>query len=328
MKNIILVDKTHGIKERISFSEAFDFIKANHDKKDKPFWIDFHKPTAKELAEIAQIIPIHHLTQEDILSKTVREKSEDFEDYLYVVGQALNFNPGHELLDTVNVSMVVFSTFILSFHAKKVKNVNVVLKRIKEENRGKLPNEDWALYAILDALVDVYDQEVNQFCDEIDAIDQAVLAYDNPNQLLHKIGESRPVLAQFRRRLAPKKEFLQLLCYRDHSLVSAPTKILLRDVYDHTIRMQEVLEVARDTLASAQSNYLAQVSNRMNEVMKTLSIVATIMLPLSLVTGLFGINVHVPGQEAEGNYWFFGIVFSMMVMTISMIVYFRRRRWF
>ena len=143
-----------------------------------------------------------------------------------------------------------------------------------------------------------------------------------------KIGESRPTLAQFRRRLVPKREFLQLLCYRDHPLISASTKILLRDVYDHTIRMQEVLDVARDILAGVQSNYLAQVSNRMNEVMKTLSIVATIMLPLSLVTGLFGINVHVPGQEAEGNYWFFGIVFSMMVMTISMIVYFRRRRWF
>ena len=215
--------------------------------------------------------------------------------------------------------------------------MDLVLKRIKEEHRGKLPNEDWALYAILVALVDVYDYEVNQFCDEIDAIDQAVLAYNNPNQLLQKIGESRPILAQFRRRLGPKKEFLQLLCYRDHPLVSNPTKILLRDVYDHTIRSKEVLDVARDTLANAQSNYLAQVSNRMNEVMKTLSIVATIMLPLSLVTGLFGINVHVPGQDVEREwlvYWhcrrydcygsFYDRFFSpsQLVLSVSIVMVF------
>ena len=92
--------------------------------------------------------------------------------------------------------------------------------------------------------------------------------------------------------------------------------------------MQKELDVARDTLSNAQSNYLAQVSNRMNEVMKTLSIVTTVMLPLSVVTGLSGFNVHVPGQDVEGNYWFFSIVSGMMVMAISMIVYFRRRRWF
>ena len=128
--------------------------------------------------------------------------------------------------------------------------------------------------------------------------------------------------------MGPKKEFLQVLTYRDHPLISKRTKTLLRDVYDHVIRMQEILDVARDTLSNAQSNYLAQVSNRMNEVMKTLSIVATIMLPLSLITGLFGINVHVPGQDAEGNYWFFGILSGMMVMVILMIVFFRRRHWF
>ena len=328
MKRIVLVDKTHGINEDFPFSEVLAFLRENYNRNDKPFWIDFHKPTATEIGAIAQIVTIHHLTQEDILSKRAREKSEDFEEYLYVAGHALNFNPGHQLLDTVNVSILVYKTFILSFHAKGVRNVDIVLKRIKEEHRGKLPDEDWVLYALLDALVDVYEHEVNEFSDEIDAIDQAVLAYNNPKQLLQKIGDARPILAQFRRRLSPKKEFLQLLCYRNHPLVSAPTKILLRDVYDHTIRMQEVLDVARDTLASAQSNYLAQVSNRMNEVMKTLSIVATIMLPLSLITGLFGINVHVPGQDVDGNSWFIGIVGVMIVTAILLIAFFRRRGWF
>ena len=187
MKNIILVEKTYGIKERISFSEALDFIKANHDQKDKPFWMDFHKISANKLNEIAQIVPIHYLTQEDILSKRVREKSEDFDEYLYVVGHGLNFNPGHKLHDTVNISMLVYSTFILSFHSKKVKTVEMLVERIKKEALGKLPNEDWALYALLDGLVDIYEQEVNQFCDEVDAIDLAVLAYKMPEQLLQKL---------------------------------------------------------------------------------------------------------------------------------------------
>ena len=328
MKNIILVDKLHGIKERTSFFEVLEFIKANRDQKDKPFWIDFYNPTASDLGEIAKIISLHHLTQEDILSKKVREKSEEFDDYLYVIGHALNYNPDHKLHDTVNVSILVYSTFILSFHSKKVKSVEMVVERLKREALGKLPNEDWALYALLDGIVDVYEQEVNQFCNEVDAIDDAVLAYDEPEKLLRRISEERRNLSLFRRRVGPKKELLQLLTYRDHPLVSKLTKTLLRDVYDHAIRMLEVLDMARDTLSSAQSNYLTQVSNRMNVVMKTLSIVATIMLPLSFITGLFGINVHVPGQDANGNYWFFGIVAGMMVMAISMIVYFRHRHWF
>ena len=251
MKSTILVDKIHGIKEKISFSEALDFIKANHDQKDKPFWIDFHKITDKELNEIAQVIPIHHLTEEDILSKRVREKSEDFEEYLYVVGHGLNFNPGHKLHDTVNVSMLVYSSFILSFHSKKIKSIEMVVERIKREALGKLPNEDWALYALLDGLVDIYEQEVSQFCEEVDAIDYAVLAYKEPEQLLQRISEERRNLAQFRRRVGPKKEFLQVLSYRDHPLISTLTKNLLRDVHDHVIRMQEVLDVARGTLSNA-----------------------------------------------------------------------------
>ena len=117
--------------------------------------------------------------------------------------------------------------------------------------------------------------------------------------ILEKLAKARRRPSQFRRRLGSKKEFLQVLCYRDLPLISNPTKILMRDVYDHVIRMQELIDMIHDTLTTAQSNYIAQVSNRMNQVMKTLSIVATIMMPLGLLVGMFGMNVPVPGQGAS-----------------------------
>jgi len=110
-------------------------------------------------------------------------------------------------------------------------------------------------------------------------------------------------------------------------MLSRETQIRLRNVLDHVIRMGELVDMGRDTLAGAQSNYIAQVSNRMNAVMKTLSIVATIMLPMTLVAGLFGMNVQVPGQNLDGQMWFWSLLAAMFVSGVLMIVVFRKRNW-
>ena len=121
MKNIILVDKIHGIKENIFFTEALNFIKTNRDQKDKPFWIDFYGSTNKEILEIAQIIPIYHLTQEDILSRKVREKSGDFDEYLYVVGHGLNFNTGKKYITPLTSACWSTQPLFCHFTIKKLR---------------------------------------------------------------------------------------------------------------------------------------------------------------------------------------------------------------
>ena len=168
---------------------------------------------------------------------------------------------------------------------------------------------------------------VDHCSDEIDAIDTEVLEADVNTDLLAKMTGARRNLAKLRRRLLPKREFLQSLSYQDQNMISHETQIRLRNVLDHVIRMGELVDMGRDTLAGAQSNYIAQVSNRMNAVMKTLSIVATIMLPMTLVAGLFGMNVQVPGQNLDGQAWFWGLLIVMFITGIFMIVFFRKRNW-
>lgn len=327
MKDITLVNQTDGIQEGITFDEVIQVVIEGKEKQDSPFWIDFEGSTKEELERLAKHTSIHELTIEDILSSEVREKSEEFDDYLYVIGHGLNFDSGDDLLKTRNISLIVYPHYILSFHNHPIKSSQVVIKRLRREGKGKLPSEDWVLYGLLDALVDLYVEEVNHFVEKVDEIDHMVLAYNESEDILEKLAKARRRLSQFRRRLGPKKEFLQILSYRDLTLISDPTKLLIRDVYDHVIRMQELIDIVHDTLTTAQSNYIAQVSNRMNQVMKTLSIVATIMMPLGLLAGMFGMNVPVPGQGATDLTWFISLSVGMVIVSVIMILFFLRQRW-
>ncbi len=327
MNRIIRVDRNEGIREDVTFEEALQTLERGAATPAEGFWLDFEEPTEAELGQLAQAAGIHELTTRELLNRKVREKWSEFGEYIYVVGHGLNFNPGQELFHTVKISILVYGNFVLSFHLTPLKTIEHVLERLREESLGKLPSEDWALYAILDALTDLYMAEVERFRDEVSAIDESVFDQQGGAEVLRRISEARRHLVQLQRRLNPKRDFLQMLCFRDHPQISRETQVYLRDVLDHVIRMIEQAGVARDTISDAQANYIAQVSNRMNAVMKTLSIVATVMMPLTLVAGLFGMNVHVPGQDAAGGLWFWGLIVAMTVMAVWMILYFRRKDW-
>tara|TARA_B100000809_G_scaffold262923_1_gene314978 strand:- start:319 stop:1326 length:1008 start_codon:yes stop_codon:yes gene_type:complete len=327
MTEIIVVDGVDGLEKDVSFEDVLAMLKESGTRGEKALWVDFQAATEEQVAQLADVIPIHDITRRDIFSDRVREKWGDYDEYLFVVGHGLNFNSGKELLDTISVSFLVYPRVLISFHKEELRSRGVVLERIEREARGVLPDEDWAFYAYLDALTDLYMDVVDHCADEIDAIDSAVLTSDAGSDLLARMSAARRNLANLRRRLLPKREFLQSLSYQDQSMISRETQIRLRNVLDHVIRMGELVDMGRDTLAGAQSNYIAQVSNRMNAVMKTLSIVATIMLPMTLVAGLFGMNVQVPGQNLDGQMWFWSLLAAMFVSGVLMIVVFRKRNW-
>ena len=324
---IVYADSKNGIRENVSLDEALELLRSAMQGQKRSLWMDFQEPTEDDMRRIADIVQLHPLTVRDILNPRVREKWSDYDSYLFVVGHGLNFNPGQDLLDTISVSSVVFPKVILSFHIQPLRTIGVVQNRITTECKGILPSEDWMLYAILDALTHLYMDVVDQCSDEIDLIDQDVLSGEDGDEVLARISQARRHLLRLRRRLGPKRDFLQLLCFQDHDRISRSTQILLRHVLDHVIRMEELADMGRETLGSAQSNYIAQVSNRMNAVMKTLSIVATVILPMTLVAALFGMNVQVPGQETKGELWFWVLVLTMGLLGSLMVVFFKRRAW-
>lgn len=329
MATILLVDNVDGIRRNVSRDEAIRALVRSRDSEDYILWLDFQGFTDDDVKTIHAVAPLHDITREELFNGRVREKWSDYQDYLYVIGHGLNFNAGRALLDTISVHFVVFPRSVLSFHAEQLRSVEVVVERLTNEFNQRLPSEDWVLYGFLNALSNLYMDFVDHCVEVVEAIDAAVLREDESTRdgLLERISEARRDLLKLRRKLVPKRDFLQVLCGRDHVLISHSTQVLLRNVMDHVIRMEELAEMARETLTGAQSNYIAQVSNRMNAVMKTLSIVATIMLPLTLVAGLFGMNVHVPGQETQDDALFWALIASMALVALGLVWLFRKMKW-
>lgn len=294
----------------------------------EPFWADIEAPSPDEMRRIAERFGIHPLTVDDCLTRRVPVKWENFDDYLYLVSHALNFNRGWDLLETVNLSVLIFRDFVLSVHAVPLRGVGLAREKLRREHKGRLPSPDWAWYALLEGITSFYVELSDDVDEEVEALDEAALSEDGGAELLQRMAGARRHLAVLRRRLAPMRESLQTVTAREMPFLRRPTQLYLRDVLDNVVRMLEKIEVTRETLMNAQSNYLAQASNRMNAVMKTLSIVATLMLPLSFLTGLFGMNVPVPGQASEGLAWFGLLVGGMVAVAMALFVFFRLKRWF
>lgn len=326
MARIITVGESEGIVEDVSL-DALLAVRHSDTQPGSRFWADIEDPDEEEMEQIAEAFGIHPSTVSDCLTRNVPVKWQEFDNYLYIVNHGLNFNEGDDLLETLNLSILVFNDCVLSIHTAPLRSRDMTLDRIRTDHQGKLPSPDWVAFALLDAITDLYGTQVDKLMDEVEALDEEVLAGYMRSEFLEHMGEARRHLAAMRRRLSPKREFLQLLCARDLRLIDPATQIYLRGVLDKVIRGLERIEVARETLITAQSNYLAQISNRMNEVMKTLSIVATVVLPLSFLTGLFGMNVRVPGQDALGVGWFAGLLCFMSVIVFGLLALFRHRKW-
>jgi len=255
-------------------------------------------------------------------------KWEQFPEYLYVVSHGLNFNAGADLLETLNLSILVFKNTCLTVHAAPMRSVTGIINDLREGKPGlRTDRPDAALHALLDGTNALYGALVEEVEDEVEEIDDAILSGKNLPNMLDRIGEARRHLAVLRRRMTPAREHLQQLAMRDNPFIHEESRVYLRDVLDGVIRNLEKSDVVRETLTTAQANYLAQLANQTNEVIKTLSIVATIILPLSFITGLFGMNVHVPGQEKDGLIWFASLIGLMFLLALGLLVFFRRRRW-
>ena len=294
----------------------------------RPFWVDVQAPTAEEMHEIAKFFGLHRMTAADCLNRLVPVKWELFREYLYVVTHGLNFNEGSDLLETLNLSVVLFEDCCVTVHAESMRSVAGLLSDLRA-GKPRLAGEktDEILYTLLATTSSLYGTLVEEVEDVVEEIDDAVLDGRDLSNMLERIGESRRHLAVLRRRLSPMRESLQQLSMRDNPFIHQDSRVYVRDVLDDVIRNLEKSEVVRDMLTNAQSNYLAQLANQTNEVMKTLSIVATIMMPLSLLTGLFGMNVRVPGQGVENLVWFGCLVLFMIVVAVGLLMVFRKRGW-
>ncbi len=282
--------------------------------------------------EIGKCYNIHPLIIEDILNTNQRTKVDIFDDYIFIVFKSLTYNGGAKALEMEQVSLIFGENFVITFQEKKGDVFEPVRDRIIN-NKGKIRKmgADYLAYTLLDTVVDNYFKALENIGEEIEDMEDELVTNPTP-ATLHGIHRLKKEMLLLRRSVWPLREIISELQREETPLIKQTTNIYLRDIYDHIITVIDTVETYRDTISGMLDVYLSSISNRMNEIMKVLTIYAVIFIPLTFIAGVYGMNFNTansPFNMPELN-WYFGYPFAlglMAVVGIAMLIYFRRKKW-
>jgi magnesium transporter len=269
---------------------------------------------------------IHPLTQEDILSTGQRPKWEDFGDYVYVVLRSLIPRPEDGSITSEQISLVLTPTVLISFQESAPDLFDPIRERLRK-GQGRLRKSgcDYLAYALIDAVVDNYFLILERIGLEIDDIEEDTLARPNPKALQRMHDLKRQVIT-LRKQVWPLREVIAGLSREGSALITPATSVFLRDVGDHAIQIIDTIETYRDLLSGLLDLYLSMVSNKMNEIMKVLTIVSTLFIPLTFLTGVYGMNFkYMP--ELEWKYGYALIWLLITVVALTMILFIKKKKW-
>jgi len=290
-------------------------------------WIDINGLHDTELiGKIGSHFGLHPLVLEDILHTVQRPKMEDFESYVFVVLKMLYYSEDNQEVKAEQVSFILGSNFVISFQEAAGDVFNLVRERIRKA-RGRIRKQgaDYLLYALIDAVVDGYFVILEKIGERIEAPEE-VLMTNPPPEVLHAIHSLRGETIFLRKSVWPLRDVIKDLESGDPALVTEPVTIYFRDVYDHTIQVIETIETCRDLVSGMHDMYLSAISNRMNETMKVLTIIATIFIPLTFIAGIYGMNFeHMPELHWR---WSYPVLWAVLISVgAAMFVYFKKKQW-
>jgi magnesium transporter len=309
--------------------KALPTVEASFAYKDTPpvTWINVDGLHEVEVIEkIGLHFGIHPLVLEDIVNTAQRPKAEEFEDYIYVVLKMLDIDPALGHIATEQVSLILGPHFLISFQEREGDVFNYVRERIRKA-RGRIRKSgcDYLAYALMDTVVDHYFVILEKLGEKIEQLEEELLENPTP-RMLEDIHHLKREIIVFRRQVWPLREVLNSLIKGQAALIQETTHIFLRDVYDHTIQVIDTIESFRDVLSGLSDLYLSTVSNRMNEVMKVLTIIATIFIPLTFIAGIYGMNFeYMPELKWR---WSYPLLWAVLIaIFISMVIWFKRKKW-
>jgi len=297
--------------------------------KDKPTvtWINIDGINDTVLlGKIGEEFGIHPLTLEDITDIEHRPKIEDFEDYIYVVLKMLLYNEKETEVQSEQVSLILGENYVISFQERKGDIFDPIRDRIRtSKGRIRKMGADYLAYTLLDTLVDNYFIVPEKIGEKIESLENELIT-DPTSETLLTIQNLKTKLIFLRKSVWPLREVIRAFEKIESPLIKDSTDIYLRDVYDHTIQLIDTIETSRDILTGMLDIYLSSLSNKMNQVMKVLTIIATIFIPLTFVAGIYGMNFrYMPELEWK---WSYPVVLLIMVFIgIVMLFYFRKKKW-
>ncbi len=294
-------------------------------------WVDFISEPPETTLPILQSFNFHHLAIDDALQETHAPKIDDWGEYLYIVLNYMHLVKATDPWDTEIDELDIFlgRNYVITHHDNPVASIDETWDMCQRDPRYAKDGPDHLLYKIIDATVMNYMPIIEKIDEEIDWIEDQV--FDRPSsQTLARLFTLKRVLLAMRRILLPQREVLNKMARDDYQVIDQKDRIFYRDIYDHLVRLHDVNESLRDLVGGAMDTYLSVINNRMNEVMKTLTIITTLFMPLTFVTGFFGMNFFAANPPYAS--WtlptvFYGTLGLMLFTPVFMFFWMRRRTW-
>jgi len=323
---ISIVDYDHkNLVEKVTanIEDSFEF----KDRSNTVTWLNvdgLHDVTLIE--KIGINFNIHPLILEDILNTDQRSKIEIYDEYIFIVIKKIGLNNLESKVQTEQFSIILGKTFVLSFQEQTSDFFEPVKERIrKSKGLIRKMNHDYLTYAILDMVVDNYFVILEEYEEHCEKIEDGLITEPN-HDLLQQIYSLKREIIILRKSIWPLREAISKLERSDSAFIQKKTLPYIRDLYDHTIHVIDITDTLRELVSGMLDHYLSSMSNKMNEVMKVLTIIATTFIPLTFIVGVYGMNFeNIP--ELKWHYGYLGIWVLMILIGLGMLVYFKRKKW-
>jgi len=290
------------------------------------FWADLSKPTSEEAGLLRSLFHFHELAVEDALSQSHHPKVESYGAFLYVILHGIDFEAAKHRFATHDTDFFVGPHYLVTVHDGTSRSI-ATMRDVCHRNEHVLEDGPVGLlHRIVDTMVDNYLPEIEKLADRLEHIEHRV--FDDPSDNLVKpILSLKRDVASMRRVLLPQRDVIGRLARREFSVITEQLSYRFRDVYDQMVRLTDESMLFHDRLSSLLDAHLTSISTRLNQVMKVLTVIATIFMPLTVLTGMWGMNVPLPAFPGGDEMQFWWIVALMVVATASMLWLFRLRRW-
>ena len=289
-------------------------------------WVDLSDPTPDDTKILTETFHFHELAIEDALTEIHHPKVESYGDYLYLILHAIDFNPREHAFRTQEVDFFLGWQYLVTMHNGKSRSIARISEICGRNDRVLGEGPAALLYRIIDSMVDNYRPEVDKLGARLDAMEKEVFQHPKPT-LVKRILDFKRDVASLRRVVMPQRDAVGRLARREFPQISESLSYRFRDVHDHLVRLADEAMYFADRISSLLDAHLSNVSNQLNGVMKVLTIISTIFMPLTVLTGMYGMNVHLPHLPGGDTAQFWWIVGVMISVSLVMLGFFRRKGW-
>ena len=290
------------------------------------FWVDLEQPTPDESKILSELFHFHELSIEDALAEIHQPKIESYGDYLYLVLHGIDFRARQHRFKTRDIDFFLTARYLVTVHHGLSRSVGKVADACSRNGQILAEGTAALLHRIVDRMVDNYRPEVDKLEERLNGLETEVFEHPDP-ALARKILDFKKDVASLRQVVLPERDAVGRLARREFPFVSEQIAYRFRDVHDHLVRLSDEAMFFQDRISGILDAHLSAVSNQLNAVMKVLTIIATIFMPLTVLTGMWGMNITLPLFPGGGRAQFWWVAGAMLAISAAMLVFFRRRRW-